>query len=531
MHTREETRRRLHHPLPATLIVTPLAFGFCLFLAGCAGPSEGAGHSGAMGNPLGGLERLKNFETRRASSCQPDWRNANSDNIPILAGETATLAELEGPGKIVHIWLTISHPDPHYANQLTLRIYWDGESHPSVEAPVGDFFGVGHGLDRPFASLPIRVTAEGRARNCYWPMPFRKSARITISNESALACRGLYYYIDWQKHPALPDDAAYFHAMYRQEFPCVMGRNYLLADIRGRGHYVGTVQSVYLTSDGWYGEGDDFFFIDGVPEPILRGTGTEDYFCDAWGFRAHEGPFYGVTVYEGRSAGNRSTAYRFHLPDPVAFRKSLRVEIEHKGSQTFGGGQSSGFIERDDLFSSVAYWYQTEPHQPWPVLPAGPERIPYREQLVFVGTNGLQTARHSGQPLQVQTLRGRTPRHQLWFKPEAAGAWIEIPFQTDHALTGDLLVRVTRAPDYGRYRVSLDGRFLAQFDGCAPTVQPLEVFLGRQNLAAGAHVIRFECEGRNEASRGHLLGFENVSMRIPRYLRPAGKDLRDLQVR
>ena len=170
---------------------------------------------------------------------------------------------------------------PFYSRLLTLRIYWDGETQPSVECPVGDFFGIGHGVDQPFMSIPIRVTSEGRARNCYWPMPFRKSARITVTNESDTACRSFYYYVDWQKHKSLRRNTAYFHAMYRQEFPCAMGRNYLIADLEGRGHYVGSIQSVCLMSDGWYGEGDDFFFVDGEAEPRLRGTGTEDYFCDA----------------------------------------------------------------------------------------------------------------------------------------------------------------------------------------------------------------------------------------------------------
>jgi hypothetical protein len=213
-----------------------------------------------LGHPLAGLEKLKDFQTRRASSSNPDWRNGNGDARPIEPGGTLTLAELEGPGVVTHIWFTIAHSAPFYSRLLTLRMYWDGEEHPSVECPVGDFFGIGHGVDKPFMSLPIRVTSDGRARNCYWPMPFRKSARITVTNESKDRCRSFYYYVDWQKHAALPDDTAYFHAMYRQEHPCVMGRNYLLADIEGRGHYVGTVQSVYHTSAGWYGEGDDFFF-------------------------------------------------------------------------------------------------------------------------------------------------------------------------------------------------------------------------------------------------------------------------------
>jgi hypothetical protein len=232
------------------------------------------------GNPLSGLETVKDFETRRAASSDPNWHNGNGDCQWIRAGGSLTLAELSGPGRIVHFSCTIADKEPNYSRLLTLRIYWDGETNASVECPIGDFFGIGMGVDKSFTSLPMRVSSEGRGRNCYWPMPFRKSARIVVANEGEKPCDSFYYYIDWQKLPSLPEDRAYFHAMYRQEFPCAMGQNYLIADIKGRGQYVGTVLSVYLASPGWFGEGDDFLFIDGETEPSLRGTGTEDYFCD-----------------------------------------------------------------------------------------------------------------------------------------------------------------------------------------------------------------------------------------------------------
>jgi hypothetical protein len=497
------------------------------FLGGCATNSR----QSQVDGPLGQLEQLKNYETRRVSSCKPDWRNQNQDSIPIEPGATAVIADLQGPGKIVHIWFTVFHVDPHYASKLTLRMYWDGEEHPSVECPLGDFFGVGMGMNVSFASLPIRVSAEGRARNCYWPMPFRKSARITITNESDQPCRSVYYYVDWQKHKSIPADAAYFHAMYRQEFPCVMGTNYLFADIKGRGHYVGTVQSVYHTSDGWYGEGDDFFFIDGEEEPSLRGTGTEDYFCDAWGFRQQEGPFYGIPVWEGMFAGKRGSAYRFHIPDPVTFRKSLRVEIEHKGSEDFPDKTRTGFIERDDMMSSVAFWYQTEPHKPWPALPAGVDRVPYTLRPVVAGVDAVPTAKHSAHTVEVQNLRGRNARQQLWFRPTTQeDAWVEVPFQVEEAVTGDMVLALTHAADYGLYRVSLNGQRLGTFDLFNPATIRQEHLLGRHKLAPGTHVLRFECVGKNEDSRGFLLGFEKLTARVPRYLRPEGKDLRDLQV-
>jgi hypothetical protein len=480
---------------------------------------------------LGGMERLKPFQTMRASSSDPNWRDGNGDARPIAPGGTLTLAELDGPGMIAHIWFTIAHDTPFYSRLLTLRMFWDGESEPSVECPVGDFFGIGHGVDKPFTSIPIRVTSDGRGRNCYWPMPFRKSARITVTNESDRRCDAFYYYIDWQKHPTLPEDTAYFHAMYRQEYPCVMGRNYLLADITGRGHYVGTIQSVYHMSSGWYGEGDDFFYIDGAAEPQLRGTGTEDYFCDGWGFREQAGPFYGTPLWEGYGAGDRSTAYRFHIPDPITFTKSLRAEIEHKGSQTFPDGTGSGYIERDDLMSSVALWYQTEPHKAWPALPPGPARLPFRDEVLVVGYKAVPSAKHSADPLEVQAVGGVTDGKQLWFKPGDAQGWVEVSFSIPKEQTGELWVKLLHSWDYGIYRVNLDGKDVGRFDLFNANITPTPHKLGTHTLAAGAHVLRFTCAGKAEGSKGYLLGFDALSARVPVYTRSADFDLRKIQVK
>ncbi|SPE61389.1 conserved exported hypothetical protein [Verrucomicrobia bacterium] len=480
------------------------------------------------GNPLFGLEKLKHFETRRDSSSDPDWRNGNADARPIKPGGSLTLAELSGPGKIVHVWCTIAHPSPYYSRLLTLRIYWDGETNASVQCPIGDFFGIGHGLDRAYTSLPVRVTSDGRGRNCYWPMPFRKSARIIVTNESDQRCDAFYYYVDWQKLPSLPKDSAYFHASYRQEFPCVMGRNYLIADLHGAGHYVGTVQSVVMSSPGWYGEGDDFFFIDGEKEPSLRGTGTEDYFCDGWGFREQSGPFYGTPLWEGYDTGDRGSAYRWHIPDPVTFHKSLRVEIEHKGSQTFPDGTFSGFIERDDLMSSVAFWYQTEPHQPFTLVP-GAERLPFHEATWLVGHDAVATAKHSDAPLETQAVGGTTDGKQLWFRPSDAHAWVEVAFECPSNQTAALTAKMVHSYDYGTYRVLLDGKPIAQLDLYDPTPTPTADKLGTQTLSAGAHTLRFECAGKNAKSTGYFFGFDALQARIPVYSRPQNLDLRTLQ--
>src|SRR5512143_519062 len=167
------------------------------------------------GDPLKGLATLKDFRAMRSSSSDPNWRNGNGDARPIAPGGTLVIADLKGPGEISHIWNTVAARERGYSRLLLLRMYWDGEEHPSVECPLGDFFAIGHGLDVPFDSLPVRVTSDGRGRNCYWPMPFRRSAKITVTNEGRQPIDAFYYYVDWHQLPRPDKNAAYFHAQYR----------------------------------------------------------------------------------------------------------------------------------------------------------------------------------------------------------------------------------------------------------------------------------------------------------------------------
>lgn len=321
---------------------------------------------------LRALSQSPDFQTHRISSYDPS--GGNDDRISIPPGQEVTIADIKGPAAITHIWNTIS-AEKYYPRMMVLRIYWDGQETPSVEAPLGDFFGVGHGLERPFQSAAVAVSADGRARNCYWYMPFKTSARVTILHEGFDPVRAFYYYIDYQTYDALPDDTLYFHAQYRQSVPnpeiSLKGKNldgksnYVMLNTTGKGKYVGSVLSVQTNQDGWFGEGDDMFFIDGGEQPRITGTGTEDYFGDAWGFREFAYPFYGVTLWEGMKSGDRGTAYRWHVHDPVAFDSSLKATIEH--------GHAN---DRQDDFSSTAFWYQTLPSPAAPPLPLVIERLP-----------------------------------------------------------------------------------------------------------------------------------------------------------
>jgi hypothetical protein len=313
---------------------------------------------------LQNLGKEQDYTSKRVSSF--DRTGGNNDRISIQPNETAVLAEIQGPAAIHHIWVTIS-AEAFYGRKIILRMYWDGEESPSVSVPIGDFFGVGHGLNRNISSLPISCSSEGRARNCYWYMPFRHSARITATNEGTSPVGAFYYYIDYRELPPLAENIPTFHAQYHQEMPCRPGTNYLILDASGRGHYVGCNLSILQTAMGWWGEGDDMIYVDGESFPSLYGTGSEDYFSDAWGMREDENLFYGCPLQEPDfQKGSKSTVYRFHIPDPIPFKKSIKVTIEH--------GHDN---DRSDFYSSVAFWYQSEPHKPFPALPPVTERLPF----------------------------------------------------------------------------------------------------------------------------------------------------------
>ena len=340
---------------------------------------------------IGGVERdllvrltqSQAGQTRRASSSDDDL-DKNGDSKTILPGQTLVLADLDGPGVITHFWNTTASLNPFSGRSLVLRMYWDGAEKPSVEAPLGDFFGVGHGAKADFQSVPVSVSSLGRSRSCQWRMPFREHARITVTNENLeFGPVPFYYYIDWEKLNELPEETLNFHARYRQQHPANPG-DHVLLETTGHGHYVGTVYSAQQVKLGWFGEGDDRFFIDGEKQPSIRGTGTEDYFGDAWGFREFAGPYQGVTLYEGVMPGDRVTAYRWHLNDPIRFTKSIRASIEHRGSvySEEDGEKLSSSDEREDWISSVSFWYQT-PVMTWdePLPPANERIAPYQVLL------------------------------------------------------------------------------------------------------------------------------------------------------
>lgn len=331
----------------------------------------------AAGAMLEDLIRPAQYQAARISSY--DVTGGNLDFMRnIQPGETRVLADIEGPGMITHIWIT-TNAERWYGRKIVLRMFWDSEEDPSVLTPLNDFFAMGHAQDASLWSIPVTTTAGGRAKNCFWKMPFNKRARIEITNEGLEPIGSFYFYIDYRKYPQPFNDLLTFHARYRQEVPAAGGRDYLICSAEGRGHYVGTVLSYFSHTDGWWGEGDDKFYVDGETTPSLYGTGSEDYLCDAWGMWPGSSPFYGTPIHEGLEknypAGTRYTSYRFHIADPVPFTKSLRFEIEHYGAG-LTEGRWEGFVERFDDISSVAFWYQAEPHSPMEPLAPVEERLP-----------------------------------------------------------------------------------------------------------------------------------------------------------
>lgn len=471
---------------------------------------------------LEALARPQDFFAKRVSSF--DRTGGNKDSLTIGPGGTAVLAEIRGPAAIHHIWVTVA-AEAFYGRKIVLRAYWDGEAAPSVEAPIGDFFGVGHGLNRNLTSLPIACSSEGRARNCYWRMPFRTSARITVTNEGAEAIPAFYYYIDYRELPSLPADAPAFHAQYRQETPCAPGRNYLLLDAVGRGHYVGCSLSVLQRAMGWWGEGDDMIFVDGEAAPSLHGTGSEDYFSDAWGMREGQNPFYGCPLQEEDfQAGAKATVHRFHIPDPVPFEESIRVEIEH--------GHAN---DRADNYSSVAFWYQAEPHKPFPPLPPVRERLPFAFEPPedFIAPAWAESAESAGTQRAAFEDRGvrfeaarLTRALSSLYGPDgsrvpflitegaAAGteAFFTFPLRVSERYDIDLYFLT--GPAMGRVRAAgLDscGSAVplpdAVFDGCAAEKGLGRLRLQDVPLRKGPNTIRLEVVGKAEAAAGMDLAF------------------------
>ena len=504
-------------PLPAFAVIG-------IFSAAAAAPLGAQSPAVSPLDPLG-FAHLKDFEAWRSSSNNPDPNN-NDDSKRPLPGETVVLADLAGPGVVTHLWITVAANEYGWPRLLRLRVYYDGSSEPSVDSPLGDFFAVGHGFERPVNSLLVRDSSSGRSRNSYWPMPFRRSCRITVTNEGRRRVANLYYHVDWAKLRALPPGTAYFHARYRQALPASSGRPYEILSVKGQGHYVGTVLSVIQNQPGWFGEGDDRFYVDGEQKPRIEGTGTEDYFNDAWSLRVADGPYTGVPVAEGTDVGARMTAYRWHVVDPIPFTRSLRFDIEHTGwTYNADGTVRSASEERPDLFSSVAFWYQAGIAHDQPAVPYGSARLPHgNARQIEVETSIADVKAEGGRAsLQKEVFWSKD---LLFFRAAGPGSKIHVPLDVPEAGRYELVAQVAHSDDYGIYAVSLDGKPLvgradlehepgantgtggginAYF---TETYVAEDHLLGWLTLSAGRHMVTFTCTGKHPDSSNYFLGID-----------------------
>ena len=389
---------------------------------------------------------------------------------------------------------------------------------PAVEAPLGDFFANCFGKRSEVVSSPVAVD-DGTAYNCFWRMPFRKSARVEIVNESEKPLSLLYYNIDWIKKERIPDDTPYFYAQYRQEYPVKKGQDYLFLETKGKGHYVGTVLAVRTRSPAWFGEGDEKIYIDGEAKASIWGTGTEDYFLCAWGLKRISTPYFGVPYFDQWGiVGGHTSAYRWHIHDPIVFNTGIKVSIEHFGwlppdeNPQF---RAMSWNEREDDYASVAFWYQSgestftarAPH-------ARQRRLPSLERLTVPAVEFAAARHHGVGDTTNQQLDLYEGKQLLYMPQQAAGAWMEIPFTVEKKEPLRLLLNATKSYDFGKYRISLNGVALAgATDFYNPQVTNEEVHLLDFWPAPGKYSLRLECVGKNVQSAGYYLGLESLRLR------------------
>ncbi|MCC6587020.1 MAG: DUF2961 domain-containing protein [Bryobacterales bacterium] len=363
-------------------------FGLAAAAPAVAAAQPPAGRAGGGLSILPAYARALSYRSLKQSSF--DTTGGNSDRWPIEPGKMQVVFDAKGAGVISHIWFTIAAQGMHHLKELVLRMYWDGSSQPSVETPIGDFFGLNLGEYVIFENEYLGVS-PGKSLNCYFAMPYKTGAKITVTNEGKQAVNSFYSNIDYMAVDSLPADTLYFHAQYRQAAPCPPStndwasngdanrlknpdgkNNYVYCETRGRGHLMGVTLGVLQNQEYWMGEGDDMIFVDDETKPLIIGTGSEDYFLGSWNFGGRDGARafahhqYGAQMISlPERTGGRYLCYRFHGDNPVTFTRYLKHTMEH--------GHAN---HRADNFYSCAYWYQDKPAGNFPTLPAVDLRVP-----------------------------------------------------------------------------------------------------------------------------------------------------------
>ena len=500
---------------------------------------------------------------------------SNSDNFRVAPGATHTLMDVKGSGVITHIWMTFLGPErqdwaPNGSathQDMLLRVYWDGNPKPAIESPVGDFFANCFGRRSSVISLPV-IVEDADSYNCYWQMPFRRSAKIEIVNQGTQNINLLYYNIDWIQKP-IAKDVPYFYAQYRQEYPVEHGKDYTVLETQGKGHYVGTVMAVRTRSPSWFGEGDEKVYIDGEDHASIWGTGTEDYFLSAWGLQKTSTPYFGVPHFDQWGiVGGHTSAYRWHINDPLVFQKGIKVTFEHFGWMSPDENKdykSMSWNEREDDYSSVAFWYQTGIPTFSARAPGGAERrLPSLERVTAYARDAEQ---HGIGETTRQNLDLYPGSHVLYMpkedqisptnlRPSAndlSKAWISIPITVKEKEPLRLVLNMTTSYDFGRYQAflvgpvkgvrvirgdpALKGSFrieslfetaLAEpkiqlgpegvklggpIDLYSKDVENKEIHLLDFWPEPGDYILKLQCVGKNPLSQGYYLGIESVRLR------------------
>jgi Protein of unknown function (DUF2961) len=437
-----------------------------------------------------------------------DRKHQNDDALHVKPGQTVTLFTHEGAGTVHRFWVTIApREDVAVLSQAILRMYWDGDTNPSVECPVGAFFGVGFGEQKDFISMPLDETSGGY--NCYWPMPFHKSARWTLTNGAARPIDSFYYNIDYTALDSLPADTRHFHAQFRRENPTTAGRNYTILETEGAGHYVGT--ALFMAGKALYFlEGNEMVYIDGATVPSIEGTGTEDYFSSGWYFDrgVYSAPYHGVIIKD--EARSRVSAYRWHIEDAIPFTRSIRFTIEH----------GTGNNETAD-YSSVAYYYLAGPSPAPAPLPADllPSSFPPMTAFAIPGAveaeDLVKTAKATAGGVWAQDMgnwdygEAWSKRGSLFWKMDQAGAdlTVQLPAAADGKY--EVTARMVSGPSFASVQFSLGGRPLgAPADLYSPQIGPREVTLGEVDLKAGSNPLTVSVTGKNERAGSFTVGID-----------------------
>lgn len=498
--------------------------------------------------PMGNLARPQHGKSMRATSTfrmgkdgkyDPKapftsdlLEHSNRDNFRVQPGQTHVVMDAKGPGLITHMWFTFLGPEKHpwapegsaTHQDMLLRIYWDGSERPGVEAPLGDFFASCFGRRDEVISLAVLVE-DGDSYNCFWHMPFRKSARIEIVNQGDRPISLLYYNIDWIKLKSLSADTPYFYAQYRQEYPVEQGKDYSILETTGKGHYVGTVLAVRTRSPAWFGEGDERIYIDGEKEPSIQGTGTEDYFLSAWGLKKTKTPYFGVPYFDQWGiVGGHTSAYRWHINDPIVFEKGIKVDIEHFGwiaSDENKDYKSMSWNEREDDFSSVAFWYQAgTPTFSARAPGAKARRLPSLERIVVQGADFTDASHHGTGDAEKQQLEIYEGPQLLYTPKQQEGAFVDIPFGVKKKEPLRLLLNMTKSYDFGKYQAYLippgekiGVKLQSPMDLYSAEIVSEEFHLLDFWPEPGKYTLRLECVGKNHFSTGFYLGLESVRLR------------------